>query len=167
MTYDEVSNLLLIIGGGVLTVTFVVGLLTIWVQIKASEEKDAKAKEQEKTIAEINLKVQQEILKRIQAETQLLELQKRISWRYFDHDRFVAVLRLSGKGSAEIVFLKEDNESYFFAQSIWMALLDAGWDVKQPVSGKNEKDKKCKHPIRFTRRGNYNIRHSKSDYCCF
>lgn len=147
MTYDELSNLLLIIGGGVLTVTFVVGLLTIWVQIKASEEKDAKAKEQEKTIAEINLKVQQEILKRIQAETQLLELQKRISWRYFDHDRFVAVLRLSGKGSAEIVFLKEDNESYFFAQSIWMALLDAGWDVKQPVSGKNEKDKNANIPF--------------------
>lgn len=147
MTYDKLSNLLQIVGGGVLTVTFIVGLLTIWVQIQASKEKDTKAKEQEKTISEINLKVQQEILKRIEAETKLVELQERITWRYFDHDKFVAVLRLSGKGSAEIVFSKEDNESYSFAQSIWMALLDAGWDVKQPVSGKNEKENNANIPF--------------------
>jgi hypothetical protein len=147
MTYDELSNLLQIVGGVVLTVTFVVGLLTIWVQIKASNEKDVKAKEQEKIIAEINLKVEQESLKRIAAERALVELQKQVSWRYIDHDRFVEALKLGLKGKIEIVYSQENNESYLFANNIWMALEASGWDAEQPVTSKNSNKGDSKLPF--------------------
>jgi hypothetical protein len=130
MAYDDWSNLLQI-------ATVVFAALLIWVQIMSGKDKDAKAKAQEQTISEINLKVEQESLKRIEAETRLLELQKRISWRYFDHDKFVNILKLKDKGKAEIVYFKDDNESYMLAQAIWMALEACEWNAESPVTGKN------------------------------
>jgi hypothetical protein len=130
MTYDDWSNWLQI-------TTVIVAAFLIWVQIMSGKEKDFKAKGQEQTITEITLTVQQESLKRIEAETKLLELQKRVYWRYFDHDKFVELLKQRHKGKAEIVYFNDDNESYMLAHSIWMAL-DAGeWNAESPVTGKN------------------------------
>lgn len=129
MTYDDWSNLLQILAVSV-------AVLLIFVQIKSGKAKDIKAKKQEQTIAEINLKVEQESFKRIKAETKLLELQKKISWRTFDFNKFVDILNTAEiKGDAEIIFLKDDNESYSMAYNFWEALGSTGWEVKQPHIG--------------------------------
>jgi hypothetical protein len=137
MTYDEIYNGLQIIGGVVLGLTFIVGLATIWAGIKSSNEKDMKARQQEERIAKINLQVQEEARKRAEAESRLIELQNRVAWRYFDQDKFLSVLKSRPKGKAEIVFLKEDSESYLLANTIWQNLVAAEWIVNQPSTGTN------------------------------
>ncbi len=140
MTYDSWANFLQI-------ATVIFAAILIWVQIQSGKEKDLAAKADKKIIAEINLKVEQESLKRIEAETKLLNLQKRIAWRHFDNDKFVRVLEGRDKGNVEILYFNHDNEAYLLAYSIWMALQAAGWNVNSPVTGKN--DDPLGHPLPF------------------
>lgn len=134
MNYDELANSLKILGGVLSVLAVIVALVIIWLQIESGKVKDAKAKIQEEKIAELNLKV-------IEAETKLLDLRSRILWRYFDHNKFINILKNKDRGNVEIVYFKDDNETYMLAEAIWMALEVCGWNVQRPVTGMNDDPK--------------------------
>lgn len=189
MTNQEIYDWTQKIGVFVLALAFLAGCATYWFGIKVNNENDAKALLQEKTIAEINLIVEQEKLKRIEAEdtiaainlkveeekqkrieaengflelqnkaqeinltvqqeaykraaaeTRLIELQNKVHWRHIDINMFATILKQKNKGTAEIVYLKDDNEAYNLADNIWMGLSAAGWTAKRPISGLNNNE---------------------------
>lgn len=133
MTYDEIANILQIIGGVLLAIGFVVGIATIWVGMQANKEKDIKAREQEETIAGINLKIEQEARKRAEAERALLELQNRLSPRVLASEQKTELLRrlqAIPKGTIEINFVAGNEESMQYAQQFIEIFNTAGWKVE-------------------------------------
>jgi hypothetical protein len=76
MTYDELSTILQIIGGGVLTLSFAIGIAIIWAGIMASKEKDAKVRTQDEALARLNLEVETAKERAAKAEIKASEIEQ-------------------------------------------------------------------------------------------
>lgn len=76
MTYDELSTILQIIGGIVLTLSFAIGIAIIWAGIMASKEKDAKVRTQDEALARLNLEVETAKERAAQAEIKAGEIEQ-------------------------------------------------------------------------------------------
>lgn len=147
MTYDEISNLLQIITGVILTLSFFAGIATIWITLKANKEKDAKAAEQQARIAQLandtakaneateRLKIEAAEAKERQAaaEQELLKLRERLSPRTLDDNQKLHLLQKLDKhpkSAIEIKFLGSDLESMHFATQIFDVFNKLGWHTE-------------------------------------
>jgi hypothetical protein len=120
------------IGAGVLAVAALIGTVVMG--------KKANARQAERVLT-LETGLADAKTKQAEAERRLLEVQNRIAWRHsFDEKKFREVLDRGVKGTAEIVYLKDDSEANIFAESLWFALAASGWSVDQPRPGKDSPD---------------------------
>jgi len=71
--------------------------------------------------------------KLVQAELDLEELRAKVAWRHIAQDKFLAALQGQPKPAiVEILYLREDPESWSLANEILRLLHMAGWPVKIP-----------------------------------
>ncbi len=92
------------------------------------------SKLQEEKVQGVKLQVEQEALKRAKAESQLLTLQQKVSWRFLNVEEFTNTFKKYTYNSEEIeiIFNSQDLETQAFANRIADALRKAGADVKLP-----------------------------------
>ena len=136
MAYEEISSWMQFITAIVLTLTFLSGIATLWITRKANAEKDEKARHQKEKIAEINLKVEDESTKRVEAERSLSELQDKLRPRRMTAEEKTNIQKLlTGKPVGKIE-VRSDNtpETRAFAKD-WVEILQAaGWTVSDIVA---------------------------------
>lgn len=113
---------------GIGTIKTAVDTATQLVEDIKNIKADAEKQKQEVTIAVSQLK------KGIsEAQSQLEQLQKLVRPRRIDHDKFVATLQGQPKTHVEVLFLRDDPDSFLLAQLIWQSFVDAKWDVSPPA----------------------------------
>jgi|SRR5438067_2482315 len=72
--------------------------------------------------------------KQAEAERQLINIQERFRPRMLARSKFIEALQNAPRGKVEISVITGDPESFAFADSIWAALRDAGFDVGNQVT---------------------------------
>lgn len=112
MTYDEMANWLQIATGVVITITFLVGIATVWVTLKANAERDAKTREAEKTISDLQEKVRFRVLS---PEKRLILLKQ---------------LNLLPKGEIKVSYIVGNQEPEELARQLNDVFKEAGWTTE-------------------------------------
>lgn len=133
MTWDELSNWMQVVAALVGMVTFLALIVTVWVTLKASAEKDAKARDQEERIKQISLKVEEEARKRAEAERALLEVQERLRHRRLTNTQKANLQKhLEGKPKGTIEIMSDNNtEANEYAKDWASVFQKSGWTVTE------------------------------------
>ncbi len=134
-------------------IAIIAGVLTVAALIGQSFANRHVNRRHATRMLELEANVSEQQIRAAHAETRLLELRNRVSWRILP-DTFVETLKNcpKGKGTAEIVFQLDDDEAYAFASSIWHALLSSGWTVSEQPKPSLTTDPISKDTIPFMMR---------------
>lgn len=72
--------------------------------------------------------------KLVEAERDLEELRAKVAWRHINRDKFLSILKDRPKPTrTQIMYLREDPESWNLAMEIGDLLFKAGWPVALPI----------------------------------
>ena len=83
--------------------------------------------------AEAGQRAAQADQKAAEAELTLEQLRRQVGPRQINRNIFLNALKDQPKAPTEVLFLKDDPDSFFLAQQIWQMLRDAEWDVTPPA----------------------------------
>jgi hypothetical protein len=98
------------------------------------EDKDLQIQAAKQRLAETELEIIEAQRKQTEASLAIERLRANVGWRHLDLSKFLAALRGQPQPtSVEIVYLKDDNESWNLAEEIFRALDEAKWPVNYPA----------------------------------
>ncbi|UQR67319.1 hypothetical protein [Bradyrhizobium sp. C-145] len=96
---------------------------------------DAKGQTAEAEAAKAQAQIEEARARQKEAELKLEQLRKQIAPRRLNREEFISDLSTQPKAPTEVMYLRDDPESFEFAQEIAFAMQEAGWEItsRRPI----------------------------------